>query len=541
MAHTPDNAQRHHGRLRAWLDHMPLGRKMALAFAVVLTFTAVLGAASLLALERVNGASQALSQTWMPMVKELAVTRAAMLEARTFEAKHTHASDDSYRAEYEEKRKTALGHVDAGLKHIDEMMLGAAGASEKGSELRTALGKHWSNYLKFSDNVIKLSRSGNENDVMDARDISEGASKSEMDDATTKLDHLNVWAFEQGQASSLASATLFGRVRLAIVGLLVAALALGATLAIALTSGLLRALGGEPAEARALVQSVAAGDLCRAIPVKPGDNTSLMAALRDMQRSLAMVVQEVRNGADHVATASMQIAQGNNDLSSRTEMQASALEQTSASMTQLGTTVTANAEHAREANDLARQAADVAGRGGESVHQAVDSMRGINDSSRRIAEITSVIDGIAFQTNILALNAAVEAARAGEQGRGFAVVASEVRSLAQRSATAAKEIKTLIQQTVEQIHHGSNQVDQAGATMAEVVRAIQGVSAIVSEISDASEQQRAGVTQVGEAIHHMDDATQRNAALVEESAAAAGSLQQEAGRLVDAVSRFKLH
>jgi len=540
MAHTPGHAERHHGRLRAWLDHMPLGRKMALAFAIVLSFTAVLGASSLLALERVNAASQGLSQTWMPMVRELASTRASMIEAREFEIKHTHASDDSYRAEYEDKRKAALGHVETGLQHIEQALRDAAGAQE-GSALRTAMAKHWGAYLKFSDNVIKLSRSGNESDVMDARDISEGASKSEMDDATAKLDRLNAWAFEQGVASSQASATLFGRVRLAIVGLLVAALALGATLAIALTSGLLRALGGEPAEARALVQSVAAGDLCRPIPVQHGDNTSLMAALRDMQRSLATVVQEVRNGADHVATASMQIAQGNGDLSTRTEMQASALEQTSASMTQLGATVTANAQHAREANDLARQAADVAGRGGDSVHQAVDSMRGINDSSRRIAEITSVIDGIAFQTNILALNAAVEAARAGEQGRGFAVVASEVRSLAQRSATAAKEIKTLIQQTVEQIHHGSGQVDQAGATMAEVVRAIQGVSAIVSEISDASEQQRAGVNQVGEAIHHMDDATQRNAALVEQSAAAAGSLQQEAGRLVDAVSRFKLH
>ncbi|MEY4766959.1 MAG: hypothetical protein RI907_3632 [Pseudomonadota bacterium] len=536
MASPSRGAARAHGPLRRWLDHLPLGRKMALAFAVVLSFTAMLGASALVALERVNGASQALSQTWLPVVKDLAATRAAMLDARHFEVKHTQAIDDSYRAEYEDKRKEALAQASTGFAELDRSL----GESE-GAELRTKLRKHWETYLKFSDNVVKLSRSGKEADVMDARDISEGASKSESDDALVALDKLNTWAFEQGQQSAAKAGTLFAQVRLAVIALLLASLAIGATLAIALTRGLLRALGGEPAEARALVQSVAAGDLARHIPVQPGDQTSLMAALRDMQRSLAEVVQDVRQGADHVATASQQIAQGNSDLSTRTEMQASALQETSASMTELGATVTANAQHACEANDLARQAAEVASRGGDSVHQAVDSMRGINDSSRRIAEITSVIDGIAFQTNILALNAAVEAARAGEQGRGFAVVAAEVRSLAQRSATAAKEIKTLIQQTVEQIHHGTNQVDQAGATMAEVVRAIQGVSAIVHEISDASEQQRAGVTQVGDAIHHMDDTTQRNAALVEQSAAAAGSLQQEAGRLVEAVSRFRLH
>jgi methyl-accepting chemotaxis protein len=239
-------------------------------------------------------------------------------------------------------------------------------------------------------------------------------------------------------------------------------------------------------------------------------------------------VTEVRLGSDSVATASQQIAQGNQDLSGRTEQQASALQQTSATMEQLGTTVRHNADSARQANQLALGASSVAERGGQMVGQVVQTMKGINDSSRRIADIIGVIDGIAFQTNILALNAAVEAARAGEQGRGFAVVASEVRSLAKRSADAAREIKTLISASVERVEHGSEQVDQAGKTMTEIVAAIARVTAIVAEISSASAEQSTGVGQVSEAVQQMDQATQQNAALVEESAAAAESLQQQA-------------
>jgi methyl-accepting chemotaxis protein len=241
-----------------------------------------------------------------------------------------------------------------------------------------------------------------------------------------------------------------------------------------------------------------------------------------------------------VATASAEIAQGNNDLSARTESQASALEQTSAAMEQLGATVVQNADSAAQANQLARNASSVAVQGGQVVGQVVETMKGINDSSRKIADIISVIDGIAFQTNILALNAAVEAARAGEQGRGFAVVASEVRSLAGRSAEAAKEIKGLIIDSVRRVEQGSALVDRAGVTMTEVVNAIKRVTDLVGEISSASKEQSIGVAQVGEAITQMDQATQQNAALVEEMAAAASSLKSQASDLVGTVELFKL-
>jgi len=299
-------------------------------------------------------------------------------------------------------------------------------------------------------------------------------------------------------------------------------------------------LGGEPANAADVAERVARGDLSVEVPIKPGDTNSLMANLARMQTSLTQVVSNVRQNSESVATASAQIAQGNQDLSGRTEQQASALQQTAATMEELGTTVRNNADSAKQANQLAQGASAVAAQGGEVVGKVVTTMQGINDSSRKIGDIISVIDGIAFQTNILALNAAVEAARAGEQGRGFAVVASEVRSLAQRSAEAAKEIKTLIGRSVEQVEQGTMLVDQAGKTMGEIVGSIQRVSDIVAEITSASVEQSSGVQQVGEAVSQMDQATQQNAALVEESAAAAESLRGQAQQLVNAVSVFKL-
>ena len=274
--------------------------------------------------------------------------------------------------------------------------------------------------------------------------------------------------------------------------------------------------------------------------MKDGDTTSLMTQLAAMKEGLAQVVAQVRRSSESVAMASSEIAQGNQDLSARTESQASALEETAASMEQLGATVRQNAESASQANALARSASDVAVRGGEVVGQVVQTMKGINESSQRIADIIGVIDGIAFQTNILALNAAVEAARAGEQGRGFAVVASEVRSLAGRSAEAAKEIKQLISASVERVEQGSAMADQAGETMTEVVQSIRRVTDLMGEINAASSEQASGVAQVGEAVTQMDQATQQNAALVEEMAAAAGSLSSQAQELVQAVAVFKL-
>ncbi len=299
-------------------------------------------------------------------------------------------------------------------------------------------------------------------------------------------------------------------------------------------------LGAEPAQATSLAKSVAQGDLSQPIALRPGDTESMMAHMQEMQHSLAEVVGNVRQSAEGVATASAEIAQGNSDLSMRTEQQASALEQTAASMEELSSTVKQNADNAKQANQLAMSASTVAAKGGEVVGKVVTTMKGINDSSKKIADIISVIDGIAFQTNILALNAAVEAARAGEQGRGFAVVAGEVRSLAGRSADAAKEIKTLITESVERVDQGTALVDQAGVTMTEVVNSIRRVADIMGEISAASVEQSAGVSQIGEAVAQMDQATQQNAALVEQSAAAAESLKEQALQLVEAVAVFKL-
>jgi methyl-accepting chemotaxis protein len=301
-----------------------------------------------------------------------------------------------------------------------------------------------------------------------------------------------------------------------------------------------RQLGADPDQLKRVADAVAQGDLSVTIPLKPGDTTSTMAALRTMTERLAQSVSRVREGADGVSNASSEIAAGNSDLSGRTESQASALEETSSSMEELGTTVRQNADNARTANQLAQAASTLATQGGEVVSQVVTTMKDINDSSQKIAEIIGVIDSIAFQTNILALNAAVEAARAGEQGRGFAVVASEVRNLAQRSAEAAKQIKGLISTSADRVDQGTALVDRAGTTMNEVVVAIRRVTSIMEEISNASAEQSAGVGQVGEAITQMDQATQQNAALVEQMAAAATGLRTQAADLVGAVAVFKL-
>jgi methyl-accepting chemotaxis protein len=307
-----------------------------------------------------------------------------------------------------------------------------------------------------------------------------------------------------------------------------------------ISRSLLRQLGGEPAEAVRIAGRIAAGDLAVDIDTRAHDGSSLMYAMRSMRDSLAHIVAQVRLGTDTIATASHQIAAGNVDLSARTEQQAGSLEETASSMEEMTSAVKHNADNARQANSLAKEASHIAERGGDVVTQVVQTMGAINQSAQRIVEIIGVIDGIAFQTNILALNAAVEAARAGEQGRGFAVVASEVRNLAQRSAAAAKEIKALISDSVEKVDSGNKLVEEAGTTMHDVVDSIKRVTDIMSEIVAASDEQAAGIGQVNNAMTQMDTFTQQNAALVEEAAAAAKSMEHQAAHLSQVVGVFRL-
>jgi methyl-accepting chemotaxis protein len=325
-----------------------------------------------------------------------------------------------------------------------------------------------------------------------------------------------------------------------MIGLVVGSLGAGLALGVLITRTLTRQLGGEPAYAADVAGKIAGGDLTVDVDLRHNDQDSVLFAMKTMRDSLGGIVGQVRAGTDTIATASSQIASGTMDLSSRTEEQAGALEETASSMEELTSTVKQNADHANTANKLARSASEVALKGGAMVDEVIGTMSEINASSTKMADIISVIDGIAFQTNILALNAAVEAARAGEQGRGFAVVASEVRNLAQRSAAAAKEIKQLIEDSVSRVDAGARQVDQAGVTMREIVASIQRVTDIMADIQAASSEQSTGIEQINQAIVQMDQVTQQNAALVEQSAAASESMQEQAKKLSDVVSVFRL-
>ncbi len=374
-------------------------------------------------------------------------------------------------------------------------------------------------------------------DFQQASEILQGEMKASYPAVRQSAEALIALQLKIAKAEFEAAQTRFALVR----NISIVVIVFGVLLAALIGFWLIRAITRPLDAAVKLARGVAAGDLTQRIDVNSTNEIGqLLQALKDMNESLVGVVGQVRAGVDTVAHASSQIAAGNLDLSSRTESQASSLEETASSMEELTSTVRQNAENARQANQLVGSTSDVAVKGGQVVGQVIDTMASIKDSSRKIADIIGVIDGIAFQTNILALNAAVEAARAGEQGRGFAVVAAEVRNLAQRSAGAAKEIKALIEDSVGKVDAGGKLVDEAGKTMGEIVSSVKRVTDIMSEIAVASQEQSSGIEQVNQAITQMDDATQQNAALVEEAAAAAESLQDQAAKLADAVSVFRL-
>ena len=383
----------------------------------------------------------------------------------------------------------------------------------------------------------KLLALSHENKKDEARALFKGESNKLFRKIIEHLDELGKINEEGANRSDVDAEKTFNLARNGIIGLLIASVVISMALALFIA----RIVAGPLEHAVVIAKRVSEGDLSADIRPESKDETGqLVLSLKAMNDSLLRIVGEVRMGTDTIATASSQIASGNLDLSSRTEEQAGSLEETASAMEELTSTVKQNADNARQANQLAVSASEVASQGGSVVDQVIETMGSINESSRKIVDIISVIDGIAFQTNILALNAAVEAARAGEQGRGFAVVASEVRSLAQRSAAAAKEIKVLIDDSVEKVGTGSALVQQAGTTMVEVVSSVRRVTDIVGEISAASTEQSVGIEEVNRAINQMDEVTQQNAALVEEAAAAAQSLQEQADKLAQVVNVFKL-
>jgi methyl-accepting chemotaxis protein len=511
------------------LSSLKIGKRLALGFAVILVFAVLITGIGVWQLNALANATREMMQE--PLAKERYISdwnkniNVAVIRT-TAVAKSTDISLGPFfaanAAEITKSTSDLLKKIEPLINSPQEKELFA-----KITDVRKA-------YLASRDQVTKLKAAGQ---TEEANTLLE---KTYLPSADNYMKLVGEFLGMQRQnldakAAEISDIEHTSRNSLVLLATLV--LALGLVFAWLLTVGITVPLGNAVAAAR----RVADGDLTEDIQAQGHDETAqLLHALSDMKDQLAHIVGKVRQGSEGVSTASTEIAQGNNNLSTRTEQQASALEETAASMEQLSATVRQNADNARQANQLAKSASTVAIKGGDVVNQVVDTMKGINDSSRKIADIIGVIDGIAFQTNILALNAAVEAARAGEQGRGFAVVASEVRSLAGRSAAAAREIKSLITDSVQRVEQGSTLVDQAGVTMTEVVASIQRVTDIMGEISSASSEQSQGVGQVSEAVTHMDQVTQQNAALVEEMAAAADSLKSQAKELVATVSVFKL-
>ncbi|MFN3302914.1 MAG: methyl-accepting chemotaxis protein, partial [Roseateles sp.] len=511
------------------LTHMRIGKRLGLAFAVSIAFSLLLAAYARAALVRINEELTLMVDDRMVKVAqlesikdnvnviELAVRN--MLLLTDAEAKRQQAADV--------QRATQ-----ANTATYEKLL--ASISTPEGRRLLEGVAQQRAAFVASVQRVNELAGQGN---TEAARDLLLGETKAVQVKYFEALEAMITFQRElMHQAAKSADATV-DFAALAVVVAAVAALAIGAALALLIT----RSVVGPIRQAVHAAETVAAGDLRLRLDTSRRDETGqLLGALQRMNDALAGIVSTVRGNADSVATASGQIAQGNADLSQRTEEQASSLQQTAASMEELSATVNHNTDTARQAAQLATSAARVAETGGEVMGQVVQTMDQITTSSKKIGDIIGTIDGIAFQTNILALNAAVEAARAGEQGRGFAVVAGEVRALAQRSAEAAREIKTLIGASVERVEAGNQLVGEAGRTMGEVVDQVRRVADLISEISAASSEQSKGIGQVGEAVSQLDQVTQQNAALVEESAAAAESLRHQAAQLAETVAAFKL-
>jgi methyl-accepting chemotaxis protein len=515
-----------------WFSKLKLATKLAISFAAVLVLTLTVGVLSIVQLARVNQTATDLGANWMPSVKTVLELRSNLARYRQAELQHILSEDEGGMSRYEKRLAALLSDARKNQQEYGQLVI-----SSEEKALYDEVGKLMDLYVAETPKLVALSRSEKRDEAIA---LIRGESLRLNNALHEQIDKLVTYNNEGAREAQQRGNALYTESRRLIIGLVAASLVIGIGAASLMTRWLIKRLGGEPDYAAEIAQRIAAGDLTAQVEVSQHDRTSLLFAMKTMRDSLVDIVSQVRAGTDTIATGSQQIAAGNRDLSSRTEQQASSLEETAASMEELTSTVRQNGDNARQANALAVSASEVAGKGGAVVAQVVDTMASINASSRQIADIIGVIDGIAFQTNILALNAAVEAARAGEQGRGFAVVAAEVRNLAQRSAGAAKEIKVLIRDSVGRVDAGAKLVEQAGATMDEIVASVQRVTDIMGEITAATGEQTAGIEQVNQAISQMDQVTQQNAALVEEAAAASDAMQGQAGNLAQVVSVFKL-
>ena len=513
----------------AFFNDLKISAKLLVGFVLLLILTAFIGIFSIYELSSVNHSATELGTNWMPSVQAALGMKERISRIRSQEAQLVFAENQEEVDKYLGRVKEAI----TGLKE-NEAVYGNLISEPEERKLYAEYTKNVGDYLQISDKMAALKKADNSEEAVALLRGESSKVNSKLREIVDKIVKINV---DGGTLAYQSSIRVYEHSRTLIVILLLVSLVIGFVLAFMLAGIVARPLQ----YAVKVAQTVAAGDLSSHIEVRSKDETGLLLqALKDMNGSLMAVVSQVRKGTDQITFASTEIAQGNMDLSNRTENQASSLEETASSMEEITSTIQHNADNARQANQLSHSATEVAQRGGHVVSQVVDTMGSINESSKKIVDIIAVIDGIAFQTNILALNAAVEAARAGEQGRGFAVVASEVRNLAQRSAGAAKEIKELINDSVDKVAEGSRLVDQAGSTMSEVVESVKRVSDIISEITAAGLEQSAGISQINDAVTEMDTLTQQNAALVEQAAAAAPTLQEQAQQLTEVVSVFKL-